>query len=55
MASRFGENISDQDAYAAARGATKAMSNEQLARLQDQQNGPNQQQAVADEIASRQS
>jgi len=55
MTGRFGEKISDQDAYATARGAAGAMSDEQLNRLQGQQNGPNQQQAIKDEIASRQS
>jgi hypothetical protein len=53
MALRFGEKISDQSAYDTARAAASDMSNESLAKQAKQENGPNQAQALADEIAAR--
>jgi hypothetical protein len=53
MAQRFGEKISDQDAYDTARNAAKDMSTEGLQRLASQDSGSNQAKALADELASR--
>ena len=53
MAKRFGEEVSDQDAYNTARNAAGQMSTQQLAAQQGQPMGPNQQQALADELAAR--
>jgi hypothetical protein len=55
MAFRFGEKIPDSTAYDTARGATKDMSNDLLAKVAaDTSNGPNQAKAAADEQAARQ-
>jgi hypothetical protein len=53
MANQFGEKISDQAAYDTARAATKDMSTASLNQQASQQMGPNQAQAVQDELAER--
>ncbi|GLY54886.1 hypothetical protein [Lentzea sp. NBRC 102530] len=55
MTSRFGEKITNAEAYDTARGAAKEMSDELLAKVAaDKSNGPNQAKAAADEQAARQ-
>lgn len=54
MPFRFGEEITNDDAYAVARNATTHMSNETLAQQAGQSMGENQAKAVADEQAARQ-
>lgn len=53
MTQRFGEEISEQDAYDTAREALGQMSDEGLASMDSLAQGPMQQQALADERAAR--
>lgn len=54
MAQRFGEQISDSDAYNTARAATADMTKDQLARAAADENlGANQRQAAQDALASK--
>jgi hypothetical protein len=54
MAKRFGETVSDTSAYATARSATAELSTNTLRGMQNEQNGPNQDRAIRDELQSRQ-
>lgn len=53
MPNRFGEEITDQDAYNTAREALSYVSNEGLADMDSLAHSPIQQQALADERADR--
>lgn len=53
MTQRFGEDISEQDAYDTAREALTHVSDEDLASFDSLAQGPMQQQALADERAAR--
>jgi hypothetical protein len=53
MPSRFGEEISEQDAYNTAREALSFVSDDGLTEMDSLAHSPIQQQALADERAAR--
>lgn len=53
MASRFGETVSDDNAYRTARSATRDMTTEQLLAASTEDLGPNQRKALDEELQSR--